>query len=84
MLSCRAPRLVRASRSRFLTVLPSGTRWKKTRGCGPSMGKIAVREFHCSRGTPNASRAAPHESNPPGGGHLIGEHLGRDAPARSA
>jgi len=54
--------------SRFLTVLPSGTRWKKTRGCAPSTGTIAEREFHWSRGTPNASSAASHESNPSGGG----------------
>ncbi len=31
-------------------------------------GEDRRREFHWSRGTPNASRAAPHESNPPGGG----------------
>ena len=51
--------------TRFLTVLGSGTRWKKIRGC-PS-ASMAEASFQRSSGTPWARRNAGQSAKPPGG-----------------
>src|SRR5215207_6971614 len=63
------PGAARTSRcTRFLAILPSGTFWMKTRGPLPSGSTSADLSLRWSWGTPHASSAASHVSNPLGGG----------------
>src|SRR5450759_3585374 len=64
------PGAARTSRcSRFLAVLPSGTRWKNSRGPDSPSGGSAAERLLCSwGGTPQASSALSQLSKPAGGG----------------